>query len=572
MTVPTLNLDDLDAVRDDLDDDIRALGGGIAAWAALDLAGRADLLRRVHETVSANAGIWAEAAIAAKGTPAGPWEGEEWLTGPYVAAANALALAESLDRLAAGRSSAGALPAREVTGGRVALEVLPANVQQALLFSGFKGEIWMPPGVDLATITAEAGLGARRTGENGGVGLVLGAGNISSIGPLDVLYELVAHNRAAVLKLNPTFAGLKPALDLALAPLVDADLLRVVNGGAAVGGYLADHADVVHVHITGSGMTHDAIVWGVGEEAAARRASGSPRLAKPITSELGGVSPIIVVPGRWSRADLRYQAEQVVTQRLQNSGHNCISGQLLILSSDWEQRDDFLWAVRDVINDLPEREPWYPGTDRKMAAARSSYSRLEDIRGRLLIGVDADKDEPLFETEYFSPVLGHTRLPGLGADFFRNAVAFANDRLDGTLGASIVVEPGDRRRMGDTFESILADLRYGTIGINVWSAFGFLVAGLPWGAFPGHTVDAVGSGIGTVHNAHLVSGPERSVVTGPFRPFPRSCLAGELAMSPKPGWFVTARNSDNTARALTEYGAKPGWARMPKLFAQALRG
>ena len=35
---------------------------------------------------------------------------------------------------------------------------------------------------------------------------MLGAGNITSIPPLDVLYEIVADNRAVLLKLNPIMA------------------------------------------------------------------------------------------------------------------------------------------------------------------------------------------------------------------------------------------------------------------------------------------------------------------------------------------------------------------------------
>ena len=57
-------------------------------------------------------------------------------------------------------------------------------------------------------------------------------------------------------------------------------------------------------------------VFGTGEEATVRKAAGDPLLTKPITSELGGVSPTIVVPGRWSKRDLAYQAEHVVTQKL----------------------------------------------------------------------------------------------------------------------------------------------------------------------------------------------------------------------------------------------------------------
>ena len=564
----TLTADD----QRDLDAAIEELRPGAATWAELPLAQRAELMRRTHRTIFDNAERWAETAIAAKHVPAGPWEGEEWLSGPYAAGGNALLLARSLEALAAGRSPLDGVPTGTAPGGRTTLRVLPADLEERTLLNGFTGEIWLRPGVGVDQARRDAGLGARRVGENGGVGLVLGAGNISAIGPLDVLYELVAHNRASILKLNPTFSSLLPVLTAALAPLVELGVLRIVNGGAAAGGYLARHDGIDHVHITGSGLTHDAIVWGTGPEATQRRTDGTPALTKEITSELGGVAPIIVVPGEWSEDDLRFQAEHVVTQRLQNCGHNCIAGQTLVLSRDWPQREAFLDHVRAVLDRLPPREPWYPGSDRKIALATDAYPAAEDRGGRLLIEVAEGTSQELFTTEYFAPVLGHTALPGTGADFLRTAVAFANGTLDGTLGAGVIVAPADRKAMGGAFDEAIAELRYGTIGINVWSAFGFLSPALPWGAFPGHTIAEVGSGIGVVHNARLVADTERAVVTGPFRPFPRSIAGGEASLFPKPPWFVTARTAASSARHMTAYGSRPGWLRMPRIFGSAFRG
>ncbi|WP_454197166.1 aldehyde dehydrogenase family protein [Nocardia sp. Marseille-Q1738] len=554
-----------------LDYAVAELQAGAARWARLEIADRADLFARTHSSIRAHSERWVRTAVAAKHMPAGVWEGEEWMSGPYVALANVAAIARTLDAVAAGTSPVAGRATGTAPGGRTTLKVLPADLREFMLLHGFSAEIWMPPGVTAEQVRATAGLGAKHVGEKAGVGLVLGAGNISSIAPLDVLYELIAHNRVSILKLNPTFATLLPVLQDAFAPLVEFGALRIVNGGAAVGGYLAHHPDIMHVHITGSGVTHDAIVWGVGADGQARRAAGTPLLDKEITSELGGVSPIIVVPGRWSKADLRFQAEHVATQRLHNAGHNCIAGQALILSSDWDQRAEFLDMLRTVLDELPARAPWYPGSDRKIGLAERAYPAAENHSGRLLVEVDESTSQELFTTEYFAPILGHAALPGLGIEFLRAAVAFANDRLDGTLGASLIVAPADRAAMGSDFDEAIADLRYGTIGINVWSALGFLVPGLPWGAYPGHTLDAVGSGIGVVHNAYLVDGTERAVLSGPFRPFPRSIAHGEFALSPKPSWFVTAKSGARTSRKLTDYAGRPSWLRLPGIVASAFR-
>ena len=59
---------------------------------------------------------------------------------------------------------------------------------------------------------------------------------------------------------------------------------------------------------------------------------------------------------------------------------------------------------------------------------------------------------------------------------------------------------------------------------------------------------------------------------GPFRPSPRSVTRGELALPPKPPWFVTNRTAQTTAKRLTRFEADPGWRHLPGIFASALRG
>lgn len=554
------------ATEPELDQAILELKSGAAKWASLDLQQRIELLKATHASIVTVDEAWALAAIAAKGTPAGPLEGEEWMSGPYATLAGFASTIESLEKMAHGQSPLNGIKAGSAPGNRVKFQMLPSNLYEYNLFHGFRAELWMEPGISEAEARASAGLGAKRPGENGGVGLVLGAGNISAIAPLDALYELVAYNRVSIIKLNPTFGTLITIYQQAFAPLIAAGLLRLVNGGADVGTYLTSHPDIAHVHITGSGVTHDMIVWGSTHDK-----TGTPKLIKPITSELGGVSPIIVIPGNWSKEDLRFQAEHVATQRLHNGGHNCIAGQALILSQDWPQRAEFLAELRAVLNEVPARTAWYPGSDKKISLATATYPQAETINGRMLIEVNQHTAQDLFNTEYFAPVLGHTSLPGTGLSFFRAAIEFANTQLDGSLGASIIVAPADHKSMGKAFDEALVELRYGTIGVNVWSAIGFLLPTLAWGAFKGNSLDRVGSGIGVVHNSHLVERPERNVIWGPFRPFPRSVFHGEFALSPKPAWFITARSAASTAKKLTAFTAKPSWLKMPAIFMAAFR-
>ncbi|MBO0607623.1 aldehyde dehydrogenase family protein [Myceligenerans salitolerans] len=562
---------DVSTARPELDRALRELRDGAEHWAGLPVPGRARVFREVFDAVAGTAREWAETAARAKGIPDGSAAaGEEWMSGPYAALESSAAYARAYEAIAQGRSPADGLPVRAAPGGRTAVRVLPRTAQERVLFHGFRAEVWMPPGVSAEQVRREAGLGAGTVGTSGGVGLVLGAGNVSSIAPLDAFYELVAAGRTSLVKLNPTFAGLLGVYEKALAPLIRIGAVRVVNGDSAVGAYLARHDGVDKVHVTGSRTTHDAIVWGRGDEADRRRTQGEPRLAVPITSELGGVSPVIVVPGRWSDADLRFQAEHVATMRLHNAGHNCIAGQMVVLSDDWPQRDAFLTQLRRAFERLPARDPWYPGSARRVAEAVAAHAGAETINGRVLL--ESTGDDPACGTEYFAPVLAWTRLPGTGAGFLRAAVDFANERLEGTLGANVVVDPATRKSMGATFDDALAGLRYGTIAVNAWTAVGFLLAGATWGAFPGHTTEDVGSGIGVVHNGHLLAGPERTVVTGPFRDFPRSVARGELSLFPKPPWFAGARTAAATGERLTRYAAAPSWGRLLPVLVSAFRG
>ena len=554
----------------DLDRAVEELKVGAERWTRLPVADRGALFRRVHDATAAVAEEWATAAAEAKHvSPSAPYAGEEWMTGPYGALESAAGYARSYEALAAGGSPLDGLDVGTAPGARVAVRVLPRTAQEWVLFNGFKAEVWMPPGVPEWQVRAEAGLGAGKVGQYGGVGLVLGAGNISSIAPLDAFYELVAHNRASLVKLNPTFAGLIGVYRKALAPLIEAGVVRIVNGDAAVGAYLTRHSGIDKVHITGSAVTHDAIVWGTGEEAERRRSAHDPKLRVPITSELGGVAPMIVVPGRWSAADLRFQAEHLVSMRLHNAGHNCVAGQLVVLSADWPQKDAFLAELRRALEDVPARAPWYPGTDLKVARASAAHPDAEHVAGSILMEVAPG--DPACTDEYFAPVLAWTQLPGTGAEFLRAAVGFANDSLYGTLGANVVVRPEDRRALGTAFDAAIADLRYGTVAINAWTGVAFLLPGATWGAFPGHTVADVGSGIDVVHNGHLLSGPERSVLTGPFRPFPRSVLHGELSLFPKPPWFSSSRSGTDTGRLLARYAAAPSWRRLVPVLLAAFR-
>jgi len=576
-----------EAERERLDAAIADLRIGARAWSHLTLDQRARLLQRAHAATVATAEEWADTAALATGMePGHPRRGEEWLPGPYAALVALEAYRESVEALAKGGNPLDDVKMDAAPGGRVRAHAFPLHAADAVLVAGHTGEVWFEPGVTIAEARESAGLGQLTPTRSGGVGLVLGAGNVTSISVLDVLYELVAHNRVVLLKVNPTQDSMVPVYERALAPLIEPGFLRIVRGGGDVGAYLTGHEGIDHVHITGATPTFDAIVWGPSTgsgtaETARRRRDGDPQLTKPITAELGGVSPIIVVPGQWDEADLRYQAEHIVTMRLYNSGHNCLAGQVVLISADWPQREAFLTALRTAFADAPDRPTWYPHSADRMEEAASSYPDATRFGGgsRLLIEVGPGQDATALETiEYFAPVLGVVELGGNGQEFVDAAVAHANGKLPGTLGANVLIDPATQGALGDGFERAIADLRYGAVSINSWTALAFLTPTLTWGGYPGGTLDDVESGIGIVHNALLLDRVERTVTRGPFRPFPRSIRAGLRAGSlsaavvlPKAPWFVHSRTGAVVSEGFTRYRMDGNLARLAGTFIQALR-
>jgi acyl-CoA reductase-like NAD-dependent aldehyde dehydrogenase len=329
------------------------------------------------------------------------------------------------------------------------------------------------------------------------------------------------------------------------------------------------------LHVTGSDRTYNAIVWGNGEEAGQRRLAGQPLVTKPFSSELSGVSPCIVVPGPWRSADFRYQAEHIVTGKMNNSGHNCIASQVLILPRDWPGTPRLLDEIRAILRQLPPRPDYYPGAGERLAAVRAAHPRAETYGdpGRILVPDITDHDDIMITTEAFASALGVVRLPGATtAEFLRHATDFANCTLPGTLGATLIVHPGTEKSDRAAVAAAIAGLRYGTLGVNCWSALGFLLGYTPWGAYPEHTRQDIGSGTGFVHNAFMLEDVQKTVVRAPFAPAPRGLLTARPALSPKPPYFVTNRTARTTAERLVRFTAAPALAKLPGIFTSALRG
>lgn len=561
-----------------LDEDLAALGASRQTWASLPIREKIEHLRVLVQRTRTYGQEWAQAGAKAKGIQDSPLAGEEWVSGPWAHMSTINATIQSLEQLAAGKEPTEGFKVIDRGDGQIAVQVYPADVYEGLLLSGTRAEVWQQPGVTRDNLGDHVARYFRDPWHQGEVALVLGAGNIAAIAPLDVVYELIAEGRVAICKLNPINDYLGPIFEKIYAPMIEAGFVRFAYGGAEVGAYLVDHDHVDKVHITGSIRSHDTIVYGPGEEGERRREARDPRLNKPITSELGGVGPTIVVPGPWTARDLAFQAEHVATQKLHNAGFNCIAMQVLVTHQEWEQHDAFLQAVSRTIQNLPYRPAYYPGANGRIEKAVEAHGEHEKLGGEVprtrLKGVDPEDEHAYpFKQEFFSSMWAETAISATDeADFLDKAVDFANDRTFGTLGCQILIHPATQKKLGKRLEDAIARLRYGTIGINAWSGVGFLLARGAWGAFPGHELHDAQSGIGVVHNSLLFDRPQKTVIRAPFAPFPRNVMLGETHFEPKPFYYVTHKMAHRVGELLVDFEADKRFIKLPALFAAALRG
>ncbi|MEM6454465.1 MAG: aldehyde dehydrogenase family protein [Acidobacteriota bacterium] len=542
-----------------------------ADWAALGIRDRRAILGELLKDFTAIADRWADAVRRAEGIPADiPTAAEEWLAGPYLILRNIRLLAETLADIERHGAPQIPGPVRTRADGRVTARVFPQTAYDRIFYGGVRAEIWLPPGTDRATIASSMARAYRRTPEPGTC-LILGAGNVSSIGPMDALYKLFVDKQAVLYKMHPLNPYLGPLMEAGFRALLDWGVLRVVSGGVDVGARLVTHDGVDEIHITGSDKTVEAIAFGTGAEGAKRKKAGTPRLDKPISSELGNVSPVIVVPGPWTPAEIDYHGENLAAMLVNNGGFNCNAARVIVTHKDWPQRAALLDAVRRHLLATPLRQAYYPGAAERHArfveahpeAERFGQPRDGELPWTLITDLDPDhRDDICFQTEAFCAVFGETALAASDtADFLAKAVAFCNDTLWGTLNATLLVHPTTARRAATrgAVDRAIADLRYGTVAINNWAAVGYGLVITSWGAYPGHDLQDIQSGTGVVHNTLMFDDVEKTVVHLPF------------VMRPKPPWFPSHRTSLGLAKRLTAFEAAPSPAKLPGILWQALR-
>lgn len=546
----------------ELDKKLVRLGAQRDAWVQLPRREKTELLRQVMARLQVEGPAWAATLSRIKGVDiASPGAGEAWLDGPVVLARNVRQYIELLER--DGHPKPAGL--RQRKDGQWVAQVFPRNLFDKLLLDRWVAEVWIEKGKP-----PSQGAMVNAKPAKGRIGLVLGAGNVGFLAPCDVLYKLVFEHEVVIVKMNPVNEAGGPHLEKIFAPFVERGFLEFAYGGGDVGAYLAEHVDVATLHVTGSNRTYDAIVWGPSEaEQRERKASGDKKIDKPFSAELGGVGPVLVVPGDWTERDLRYQASHVLATVANNASFVCVAGKVLVLSKDWPQKDRFLELLREEMARTAPRKAYYPGAVQRHQGFLDRYPKAEQLGEpregalpwTLIRDVPAKKGEYALTHEAFCTVIAQVELSGRTAEeFLPAAVDFANDVVWGSLAANVLIDPATEARLGERLEDQLARLRYGTVGVNVWAGAGGGLTELAWGAYPGHSPEDVQSGIGKVHNGFGFDFPEKSVVRGPFRP------------RIKHVYFHGHRTLDRVGAAMLKAEQDPSLLRLPGIAAAALRG
>ncbi len=554
-----------------LDKILARLKAGAQRFAQISLDERITLARSMQQGYLSIARVSAEAATKAKGLPLEA-VGEEWGTGPLVVVRGLRLIIESLEALKRSGNTPGG-PFGQTKRGALSIRVFPANAIDALLFKNVTVDVHMAAGMSESDIDESRAKFYKRPDHNGRVALVLGAGNINSIPVWDVLTKMFVEGKVCLLKLSPINAYLTAYLEEAFASAIMQDFLAIVSGGVEEGDYLVKHNDVDEIHLTGSDQTYEAIVWGAdGEERGRRMAGGRPLIGKPITAELGNVSPVIIVPGPYTKKELRYQAEEIAGAIAFNASFCCCTPRILVTAAKWKQRGAFLDLLADALSRTPTRPAYYPGAAEKyrLATANRSHVRKLGAGGDNILPwtmvTDLDPwnaSDPAFRVEYFCPVIFETSIYASDtAEFILSAVDFCNTRLWGTLNATLIVHPAMQKdpALSNVVESAIVWLNYGTVALNAYPAMSFAFGTPPWGAYPGSTPTNIQSGTGFMHNARMLEGIEKVVMRHPLTTFP------------KPFYFPNHRSAARLMPKLVAVEENAGWLGVPGVAITAMRG
>lgn len=464
-------------------------------WAKVDHPTRLFYLQSCRTNLKRVAPVWVEVEAKLRGHDEHSAAGaESWMLGPLPLARMLRYLEDGLQ--CGGRPKVGSHRLR--IDGRSISRVFPYGPYEALLFWGTQAQVWSVG----SELQGQEYRESRDTPQ--GPALVLGASNVSSIGATDVLSKLFCENRPVVCKVPPRLEALMPIFEEVFYPLIRDRHVQFVCGGAELGKELVSNSVFETVHLTGAASTYQFLK------------KNNTFEGRTFTAELGCVTPAILVPGEWSDKEIAYQARHLVSVLTMNGGYNCVSPQILVMSQDWPQREQFLAALREQLVLGSQRDDLFPGAEERREEFREQYEDGEIYGPRTLVQLDPDSDQRLFQEEAFCGMLGWVELDASGVeDFLSKASTFCNQTLWGDLSCLMLLPPSTRREYEREVAQTITALEYGTVSVNVWAGVAFGSCVIPWGSYRGGRDE---TGRGWVHNTFFFDRPEKTVMKGDFVP------------------------------------------------------
>ena len=500
----------------------------------------ASMLEETISNIKEVAFFWATICSDNKGTTKTPAEGEEWLGGPF---ASVLATQYYIKSL----TNDDDLVEKKYNSEENSYKVFPNSFTERITFPFIDAKVIFNKSMSFEDINKYRGF-SKRYDIDPSITLVLGAGNFSSIPYLDVLYHLITRKSVILLKLNPVNEYLKPVFEKVFQSFIERGYIIVTTGNIDESKYMANHPGINNIHLTGSDKTFEDIVYGRELTEKERKSKSLSKINnKPITSELGNVTPIIIHPGKWSTSDIKYQARKIVTAKLNNNGFNCIAAQVVVLPDGWGQTETLIKYVKHYMSKTKERKAYYPESIERLEKLEKDkgYERvnaLSCVTPHLTREIKAyskfEIEEVWSSTIYFKKI-EYTNIE----DFANKAIDYCNDELWGNLGVSVIIKDHNRKFNRHITNLYIDKLNYGTVAINEWAAIGYIIPQLPWGGFPGNKDNDIQSGQSVVHNSMLFESPLKGVVNTKFR----------ISKLIDPPWFVTNKKARRLFKNLTYY-------------------
>lgn len=464
-------------------------------WSRVDLPNRLYYLESCRNNLLRVAPFWVEEEAHLRGHLPGTEEGaESWLLGP-------IPVVRTLRYLINGVRSGGRprVPSRRLrVDGRSVTRVFPYGFHEGLLFYDTEAHVW-------SIGEQHQGQKYRRARDSQpGAALVLGTSSLSCIPVVDILNKLFCEHRAVVCKIPPRFARLQPVFEALFHPLVRDRHVQLIFGDEEVGRELLDLPIFDTIHLTGRPKTYQEIL-------------GKNRYTqRSFTAELGCATPAVILPGTWSESELRFQVRHLVSALTLYGGYTCFAPQVLILGKHWAYRASFLKALKSELSKAEKRDDIYAGIPDRRYRFRQEHPQAEHFGPRSVVHLGPDDESSLFSEEAYCGMLAVVELEDDNIpDFLNRAVRFCNQRLWGDLSCLLVVDPVTRQHHEREIAHGIAELEYGTVGINAFTGLAFASCVTPWGSYLDASQD---TGNGWVHNTFFFDRPEKTVMEGPFVP------------------------------------------------------